>query len=248
MIASVPQEVLRKHNDPRRAASPKEAGPASLWHAMQQREDPGSDGSEDSEQAMPLGQESWLEAGTGGLFSSSHAPKRSLAWQHAQSDTAHMHTPRDSLGRQASQQEEESGEEVTERQDAPELGVAEVAAATGAAGRLKSSPVTGPDHSEPSNSMMGNLMSTMRRCAAVVDSLFGYAHEPNIVVCLALHVGCTHSIMHAQGKNNLIAKVKWLVTCELACAAGSLRLAVLWHSCRQACGGPCGMTLTMEGK
>ena len=171
MIASAAQEILRKHNDPRRAASPTEAGPASLWHAMQQREDPGSDGSEGSEQATPLGQETWLEDDSGGLFSSGHAPTRALAWQHAQSDMAHMRNPRDGPGRQTSQQEEESGEKVEGQQDATELAVTEEAAAAGPAGRLKSSSVTGPDHSEPSNSMMGNLMSTMRRYAMVVDSL-----------------------------------------------------------------------------
>ena len=171
MIASAVQEILRKHNDPRRVAPPTEAGPASLWHAMQQREDPGSDGSEESEQAMPLGQEPWLEDGSGGLFSSGHAPTRSPAWQHAQPDTAHIHNPRDSPGRQASQQEEEYGEGELGRQDATELGVAEEAAAAVAAGKLNSSPVTGAEHSEPSNSMMGNLMSTMRRCAEVAASL-----------------------------------------------------------------------------
>ena len=169
-IAGAAQEILRKHNDPRRAASPAEAGPASLWHAMQQREDPGSDGSEGSEQATPLGQEPWLEDGSGGLFSSGHAPTRLPAWQHTQLGTAHVHNPRDGPGRQASQQEEESGEEVVGQQDTIELGVTEEAAAAGDAGRLKSSPVTGPDRSEPSNSMMGNLMSTMRRYALMVDS------------------------------------------------------------------------------
>ena len=164
-IAYAVQEILRKHNDPRRAAAHTEAGPASLWHAMQQREDTGSDGSDDSEQATPLGQEPWLENASGGLFSSGHAPTRSPAWQHPQPDTAHMHSPRNGPSRQATQQEEESGEEVMGRQDATERGVTEEAAAAGAAGRLKSSPMTGPEHSEPSNSMMGNLMSTMRRYA-----------------------------------------------------------------------------------
>ena len=79
---------------------------------MQQREDPGSDGSEGSEQATPLGQEPWLEDGSGGLFSSGHAPTRLPAWQHTQLGTAHVHNPRDGPGRQASQQEEEAGEEV----------------------------------------------------------------------------------------------------------------------------------------
>lgn len=170
-MTSTMQEILRKHNDPRRTALPTEAGPASLWHAMQQREDPGSDGSEGSEQATPLGQEPWLEDGSGGLFSSGHAPTSSPAWQHAQPDTAHVHNPRDGLGRQASQQQEVSGEDVVGQQDRTELAVTEAASAAGPAGRLKSSSVTGPDHSEPSNSMMGNLMSTMRRYAVTMDSL-----------------------------------------------------------------------------
>ncbi len=157
-MTSTMQEILRKHNDPRRTALPTEAGPASLWHAMQQREDPGSDGSEGSEQATPLGQEPWLEDGSGGLFSSGHAPTSSPAWQHAQPDTAHVHNPRDGLGRQASQQQEVSGEDVVGQQDRTELAVTEAASAAGPAGRLKSSSVTGPDHSEPSNSMMGRTV------------------------------------------------------------------------------------------
>ncbi|CAK0752569.1 hypothetical protein CVIRNUC_002156 [Coccomyxa viridis] len=171
------QEILRKHNDPRRTALPTEAGPASLWHAMQQREDPGSDGSEGSEQATPLGQEPWLEDGSGGLFSSGHAPTSSPAWQHAQPDTAHVHNPRDGLGRQASQQQEVSGEDVVGQQDRTELAVTEAASAAGPAGRLKSSSVTGPDHSEPSNSMMGNLMSTMRSASDTAASADGDTRE-----------------------------------------------------------------------
>ena len=88
------QELLRKHNEPKRAATSEEAPPASLWHAMQQRQRPSSSSSEEAEQGTPARDSAWREDGPGDLFDSGYAPGRAATWQLTQPAAAtSLHVP-----------------------------------------------------------------------------------------------------------------------------------------------------------
>lgn len=157
------QEILRRHNEPSRTAAGEDAPPASLWHAMQQRQQRASSSdSEQGEQGVPAKPSTWLEDGAGSLFDSGSAPFRSAPWQQAHvADVAAVHSPLAQPERQTLAQKLHRGQE-----DAGASGGAEEALA----GKQRHSPGLGPERSEPSNSMMGNLMNTMRRCAKMSRS------------------------------------------------------------------------------
>ena len=155
------QEILRRLNEPRRAASGAEAPPASLWHAMQQREAPGSSSSEEGEQGAPQGSSAWLEDGAGGLFEPSHTPARAPWRQLPPPQITDVHAPAIIPGRHRAVQEEHDGvdDEEAGGEDSTEAGYS--ADASSSIPRHSGRP--GPERSELSNSMMGNLMNTMRR-------------------------------------------------------------------------------------
>jgi len=154
------QEILRKHNEPKRAATSEIVPPASLWHAMQQRERPSSSSSDEAEQGTPAAPSAWLEDGTGGLFDSGHAPARAASWQLTQAQSRAIHVPTEERRRQIVVLEAPDDEEDA---SSSEDGRATGAAAEEAAGKRRRSPGLVPEGSEPSSSMISNLMSTMRR-------------------------------------------------------------------------------------
>ena len=161
------QEILRRHNEPSRTAAGEDAPPVSLWHAMQQRQQHASSSdNEEGEQGLPAGRSTWLEDGTGSLFDSGSDPIRSAPWQQAQADVAAVHSPLAQPERQRLAQKLHRGQE-----DAGASGGAEEAIA----GKQRQHPGLGPERSEPSNSMMGNLMNTMRRCTRLSKVLI-YCH------------------------------------------------------------------------
>ena len=161
------QEILRRHNGPSRTAAGEDAPPASLWHAMQQRQQRASSSdSEQGEQGMPAGPSTWLEDGAGSLFDSGSVPVRSAPWQQARVDLAAVHSPLAQPERRRLAQKLHRGQE-----DAGASGGAEETLA----GKQRHSPGLEPERSEPSNSMMGNLMNTMRRCAKM-SKVLNYCH------------------------------------------------------------------------
>ncbi len=151
------QEILRRHNEPSRAVTGENAAPASLWHAMQQRQQrPSSSDSNEGEQGVPVGPSGWLEDGSGSLFESGSAPVRPAPWQQARADVVAVHSPLAQPGRQDFAQNFHGG---------PEEGGAFSGAGEALAGKQRHSPGLGTECSEPSNSMMGSLVNTVRRCA-----------------------------------------------------------------------------------
>ncbi len=154
------QELLRKHNEPKRAATSEEAPPASLWHAMQQRQRPSSSSSEEAEQGTPARDGAWREDGTGDLFDSGPAPGRAAAWQLTQPAAAvSLHIPVEEQTRQATM----PGEQLNGGDPLIRDGAAAGPAAVAAASRSRKTPGLVPEGSETSNSMMGSFMHTVRR-------------------------------------------------------------------------------------
>ena len=153
--------MLRKHNEPKRAATSEDAPPASLWHAMQQRQRPSSSSSEEAEQGSSAGHNNnaWLENGTGDLFDTGYGPGRAAGWHVAQPTAETLHATAEEQRRQATVLDAQVDEGDTMVGDVAAAGLA----ASSAAGKSRKGPGIMSEGSETSSSMMGNLMNTMRR-------------------------------------------------------------------------------------
>ena len=155
----VVQEVLRKHNEPKRDTAREDAPPASLWHAMQQRQRPSSSSSEEAEQGTPASHSAWRDDSTGDLFDSGYAPGRAATWHVSEPAATALHAPVQEQTQQAAVLGERKYEGDAMGEDVPAAGPI----AANAASRSRRTIGLVPEGSETSNSMMGNLMNTMRR-------------------------------------------------------------------------------------